>query len=242
MSVNYNPATPSDGLILCLDSRNPRSYPGSGTTWFDISGNNNHGTLTSGPTLSSNGFSFDGVDDYVSVSTLPSLTSQYTLAAWIRASAAARNYHTLFYRGNSTSGDIEFYTGTAAQSITLAHNRDNGGSFFYAANNGSTTGFPNIGNWGAFPVNVFSHYVLTYGGNAWRLYKDGFQIGNTIHSVQNPSAVSSTWRIGGTPNTATFTTTNEWEGLIDNVRMYNRPISAVEVRQLFQAQRARYGV
>lgn len=241
MSVNYNPATPSDGLILCLDSRNPRSYPGSGTTWFDISGNNNHGTLTSGPVFTNNGFSFDGVDDYVSVSTLPSLTSQYTLAAWVRLSSI-RNYHTLFYRGNSTSGDIEFYSAGALQSITLAHNRNNGGSIFYAANNGSTSGSPNIGNWGAFPTNTFTHYVLTYGSNSWRLYKDGFQIGKTIHSVSNPSSTSSTWRIGGTPNTATFTTTNEWEGLIDNVRMYNRPISTTEVQQLFQAQRARYGV
>ena len=53
MSVNYNPATPSNGLVLCLDSRNPRSYPGSGTTWFDISGNNNHGTLVNGPVFTS---------------------------------------------------------------------------------------------------------------------------------------------------------------------------------------------
>ena len=241
MSVYSGPNSLQSGLVLHLDSANPRSYPGSGTTWFDISGNNNHGILTNGPSFTSNGFNFDGVDDYVSVSTLPSLTSQYTLAAWVRLSSI-RNYHILFYRGNSTSGDIEFYSSTALQSITLAHNRNNGGSFFYAANNGSTSGSPNIGNWGAFPTNTFSHYVLTYGGNAWRLYKDGFQIGNTIHSVSNPSVVSSTWRIGGTPNTATFTTTNEWEGLIDNIRIYNRSISAVEVRELFQAQRARYGI
>lgn len=240
MSVNYNPATPTDGLLLCLDSRNPRSYPGSGTTWFDLSGNNNHATLTNGPSFTSNGFTFDGVDDYVEVSTIASLTSQYTLAAWVKLSSI-RNYHILFYRGNSTSGDIEFYSSTAAQSITLAHNRGNGGSFFYAANNGSTSGSPNIGNWGAFPTNTFAHYVITYGSNSWRLHRNGVQIGNTIHSVSNPSSTSSTWRIGGTPNTS-FTTTNEWDGLIDNIRIYNRAISAIEVRQLFQAQRERYGI
>lgn len=238
MSVNYNPVTPTDGLLLCLDSRNPRSYPGSGTTWFDISGNNNHGTLTSGPVFTSNGFSFDGVDDYVSVPNLPSLTSQYTLAAWVRLSSI-RNYNTLFYRGNSTSGDIEFYSSTANQSITLAHNRSNGGSLFYAANNISSS---NIGSWGAFPTNTFAHYVLTYQSNSWRLYRDGVQIGNTIYSVLNALYTNSTWRIGGTPNTTTFTTTNEWAGIIDNTRIYNRAISATEVQQLFQAQKERYGV
>ena len=39
------PKIVTDGLTVLLDSRSPRSYPGSGTTWYDLSGNNNHGTL-----------------------------------------------------------------------------------------------------------------------------------------------------------------------------------------------------
>jgi hypothetical protein len=58
----------SNGLILYLDAGNAASYPGSGTTWTDVSGNINTGTLTNGPTYSSaNGGSivFDGSNDYV---------------------------------------------------------------------------------------------------------------------------------------------------------------------------------
>lgn len=51
------------GLILHLDASNPASYPGSGATWFDISGNNNHVSLTGSPSFVTNGggaISFNG--------------------------------------------------------------------------------------------------------------------------------------------------------------------------------------
>ena len=54
-------------LKLWLDASNPLSYPGTGTTWYDLSGNGNNGTLVNGPTFNSgNGGSivFDGVNDY----------------------------------------------------------------------------------------------------------------------------------------------------------------------------------
>ena len=62
----------TDGLVLRLDAGNRNSYPGSGTTWTDLSGNGNNGTLsaTSIGYNSANGGSlvFDGTDDYVNLS------------------------------------------------------------------------------------------------------------------------------------------------------------------------------
>ena len=58
----------TDGLVIALDAANTKSYPGSGTTWSDLSGNSNNGTLTNGPTFNSgNGGSivFDGTNDYI---------------------------------------------------------------------------------------------------------------------------------------------------------------------------------
>ncbi len=80
----------TNGLILELDAANRKSYPGSGTTWTDLSGNGNTGTLTNGPTFSSaNGGSivFDGVDDYVNCGNASSLnferTNSFSFCFWI---------------------------------------------------------------------------------------------------------------------------------------------------------------
>jgi hypothetical protein len=59
----------TDGLVLYLDAANPKSYPGTGTVWSDLSGNGNNGTLTNGPTFNprdiQSEISFDGTNDLV---------------------------------------------------------------------------------------------------------------------------------------------------------------------------------
>ena len=81
-------------LQLWLDAGQTTSYPGTGTTWTDLSGNNNTGTLTNGPTYSSaNGgsLSFDGVDDYVDCGNAASLsfTNNLTVSIWCSSNNAA---------------------------------------------------------------------------------------------------------------------------------------------------------
>ena len=83
MSAYSGPEIANDGLVLALDAANPRSYPGSGTTWTDLSGNGNNGTLVNVPTYSNaNGGSivFDGVDDYVSGSI--STINSWSMCLW----------------------------------------------------------------------------------------------------------------------------------------------------------------
>jgi hypothetical protein len=54
----------TDGLILSLDAASTRSYPGTGTTWYDLSGQNAHAEAVNMPTWNSNGyFEFDGTND-----------------------------------------------------------------------------------------------------------------------------------------------------------------------------------
>ena len=65
--VNFNNIV-QDGLVLNLDAGNANSYPGSGTTWSDLSGTGNNATLVNGPTYSSTdggSIVFDGTNDYV---------------------------------------------------------------------------------------------------------------------------------------------------------------------------------
>ena len=69
MGAFSGPEINEDGLVLALDAGNTKSYPGSGTTWTDLSGNGNDGTID-GATHNSDGyFTFDGTDDYARLTT-----------------------------------------------------------------------------------------------------------------------------------------------------------------------------
>ena len=78
--------TVTSGIALLLDAGNTSSYPGTGTTWTDLSGNGYNGTLTNGPTYSSNNsgyIAFDGSNDVVTGSIATSLfTGAHTITCW----------------------------------------------------------------------------------------------------------------------------------------------------------------
>ena len=66
MSYKYGPSIVTDGLVFYVDAGNSKSYPGSGTTWYDLSGRKNDGTFSATPTTSNSGggsITFDGIDD-----------------------------------------------------------------------------------------------------------------------------------------------------------------------------------
>ena len=81
-----------DALVLCLDANQIISYPRSGTTWKDISGNAKNGTLTNGPTFNSNGYLvFDGVDDYVSAAGvgISNYSQAFSMGIWFKIDSEA---------------------------------------------------------------------------------------------------------------------------------------------------------
>ena len=86
MSFNYSPKIVTDGLVLYLDAANTRSYPGTGTTWTDLSRSSLPTPLYNGPTFNStNGGSiiFDGIDDYAEVQRNVAIRPDYvTICAW----------------------------------------------------------------------------------------------------------------------------------------------------------------
>ena len=76
MAYNNGPRIVTNGLVFSVDAADRNSYPGSGTTWTDVSLSGNNGTLTNGPTFSSTyggGIVLDGINDYVSINDAASL-------------------------------------------------------------------------------------------------------------------------------------------------------------------------
>jgi hypothetical protein len=80
----------TNGLLLYLNAGNSVSYSGNGNTWYDLSGNNNHGTLRANnsgslPVFQNSSFSFNGSSSYVSIesSVIPN-TGSFTVSTWAK--------------------------------------------------------------------------------------------------------------------------------------------------------------
>lgn len=248
MSVNYNPATPSNGLVLCLDSRNPRSYPGSGTTWFDISGNNNHGTLTNGPVLTSNGFSFDGVNDFVNCgdildSVFTGASAKFTITSWVYALSTA---------------ETTCIVGKIADSVLSENQRQ---ILFYLKN-----GYLTVLWYGTLaassliqlqcpiliPLNTWTHIGMTFdatiadSSQKCNLFINGNLVSYSILlNLSSPSSIqngTAPLAIGASVSTNGLSSIYGFNGNINDTRIYNRVLSNQEFSQLFNATRGRYGV
>jgi uncharacterized protein (TIGR02145 family) len=86
VNAGINPSSiVSNGLKLNLDASNPGSYSGSGNTWYDLSGNNNHGTLMNSPTFDSGSGSIvtNGSNQYISIPQISTANTNITMQAWV---------------------------------------------------------------------------------------------------------------------------------------------------------------
>jgi len=105
MSTQYSPKVVTSGLSLYLDASNPKSYPGTGTTWFDLSGNSKHFTLdASGITWNSAGY-FSLADGGATYSGATSLSTTSTVVFWMRTT----DLQALFWEGPSTGYFVGAY-------------------------------------------------------------------------------------------------------------------------------------
>jgi hypothetical protein len=185
----------------------------SGATATDASGAGNAGTIA-GATRTASGrygraLSFDGVDDLVTVPDASSLdlTSGMTLEGWIRPTTL-HYWHTVVLKEQPGQLVYALYAGT-----------DNGrpsGHVF-------TTGDMMLFGPSALPVNTWTHLAMTWDGLTQRIYVNGAQVSSTPRTGTAVTS-NSPLRIGGN------NVWGEWfGGLIDEVRVYNRALSAAEV-------------
>ena len=232
MAINYNPRIVTDGLVLCLDAANTKSYPGSGTTWTDLSGRGNTGTLADGPTYSSaNGGSlvFDGVDDFVLVSSnasIPYGSSARTVSIWFYTNTTTweDNVNTLFFYGAGGDGNafgIDFSIYPDMEVFTWGGpERDLTFSTTY-----SEVGWKNI--------------TVTYDGSTSILIYENGTFTQTLDLIDVCNTTSSDVYIGAIDPAIIA---GYYDGRIANASIYTKALSASEVQQNFNALRGRFGI
>lgn len=224
MGITYNPKIVTDGLVLCLDAANKRSYPGAGVTWTDLAESNN-GTLTNGPTFSGdNGGSivFDGTNDYVNTGMNPSYTA-VTIGCWFQ------------YRDTNTSIVIGRYDNWSAAGVFRIPANAIIGVGGQATGNGYDAMSPDSSL--SFSAGQWVNAVFTYDGSIYRSYHQGLA-GDTISRSHTFSSRSQNIWIGRRTSDPTFA--HYYSGKISNVSIYNRALSANEIRQNYNATKGRY--
>jgi hypothetical protein len=86
MAIYSGPGMVTDGLVLCLDAADSLSYPGSGTTWYDLSGQGNHHTIVGSPTYNTtnfNKFILNGsTQGFTRSSSIAGVSSTNTVVIW----------------------------------------------------------------------------------------------------------------------------------------------------------------
>ena len=216
----------TDGLVLNLDAGDPRSYPGSGTTWTDLSGYNQTGAPQNGPTYNNaNGGSFafskaglKYIESTASAFNITGANAKFTLEAWAK---------------NTTDGTYNTVLSIGTRYAQIGFHAN--ATFMYGANGGSGNIliYPSghtVGNW--------YHLVMTFEG-----------LGDNIAKFYVNGSLLSSGNIGNNGNTTTtsirvgaFATsgTEFLDGNVAVARVYNKALSAAEVAQNYDALKVRY--
>jgi len=227
----------TDGLVLNLDAGFTASYPKNGTTWYDVGGSNN-GTLTNGPTFSTDGggsIVFDGANDYVDCnSSIVDLNSSFTFASWVKTTSNLSdnsNFRRLIGRGDNSSS----FTGEWA---ALTYNTS-GNAFAFEIDDDTVKS----GMYGTISLNPNTWYYVVgviNRTNTLYLYVNGVldstATDNTSLNVNPPyNLYLGAQRSGGNP----FFILN---GNLPVAQIYNRALSATEILQNYNAQKGRFGL
>lgn len=253
MALSHSPRITTDGLVLCLDAANIRSYVGSGVTWTDISGRGNNGTLevkdnvynaydlqvgdfvlpnsnsANYPTYDSTNLGsigLDGNDDYVDFFA-PNLSTTTTVEIWARLGTS--------YQEKVLFGWL--YYGVWCQGGSMGYNTGN--SDVYGISSATVSSLGLINNW--------KHYVFEMRSDASytnnKMYVNGVLQTLSNQSSGTESATNRTFNSGNGRICA-------WRSNISypmpmncsSFKVYNRALSTTEISQNFNALRGRFGI
>lgn len=226
------PPVISTSIILHLDAGNSSSYPGSGTTWTDLTGNARNATLVNSPTYnSSNGGYLSFLDTSFQHATIANFGDipQWTIEAWARPTVSLSGKVTaIFCNQFNGASKLNFSIGT-----NLAPTSYNICAGFYNGQWRTTSGF-------APALNTWYSFVGTYNGTTISQYVNGVLSSTTTYNG-NPQTGGEI-RIARRWDDVANSATNFFGGDIAVIRLYSTALTAAQVLQNFNANRVRFGL
>ena len=226
MGCSSGPDIIEDGLVLCLDAASKRSYPGTGTVWTDLAGGVT-GSLINGASFDSNNVgsvSFDGSNDKVEFSSFPQLFSgSFTFSTWV-------------YREQYAVRDIPFGSYSASSNVNFEIHVANEMRFWW--NNGQQD-MRSISN-----VSYTGWQYLTYqrvrlsstSSTAIMYHNTTLTYNTTFNSSFSDITTPGTFYAGSDTRTGSVCL----YGKIPQISIYNRALTADEVRQNYEATVGRF--
>ena len=223
MGLGHSPSVVTSGLVLCLDAANTKSYPGSGSSWTDLSGNGNTCTLYNTPTYSSsNGgyLSFNGTNHYGTVGStsaiLGSSTFSFTVACYKTSSTATRG---ILFSKASNYIDLGFSSQVMVSKCDV------------------TTGTQRLFYGNAATQNTWKVHTVTYDGLNVVIYENG-AVASTTASTTGLYVPGGSLYIGNYDGGGNY----YFAGYLSAVHCYNVTLTADQVLQNYNALRGRFGL
>ena len=237
---NYTGGIVTDGLVLHLDAAKRDSYPGSGTTWYDLSGNGHHAVLENGAAISDTGTKSqniltDGSNDKITISNHSNLTptTNFTVALWFYGNPnQGGRYGGLFNKdGNGDFGSWGIYGDINNNYVRFGYKATSGTQI--ECSNQTYTDIDNA-SW--------YNYCGTFDGTHLRLYRNGTEIATNLNvsaTHNTPETNSYNVGLGYRPGSNNYLLSHNYA-----IAMFYRAktLTAAEVLQNYNAQKGRYGL
>jgi hypothetical protein len=224
MATEGGPNIITDGLVLALDAANTKSYPRTGTTWKDLSGNGNNGTLINGPTFDSGNLGsivFDGVDDSGQLQF--QFSNTYTININIKFTGLITGNRAIVDLGSITPS-VRLYL--QSSKIKIQH------AIGFAATGLLTT--QNV------PTNVWKNYTITGNGSFCQIFEDGV-LNNSGDVTRSPEIDLRQMGIADKP-IGSSSAISPLNCNISLLQIYNKALTAQEILQNYNATKLRYGL
>jgi hypothetical protein len=240
MAYRNGPKIVTDGLVLCLDAAISKSYPGSGTTLYDLSGYGTNATLSNGASFNSSekGYiTFDGTNDYLSTSpgeVFYEYGTEITACAWFKRNGTI----TFGSGGGQSTQNVD----NGAYNVWLFHGGNNNTMIFYVRGNNNGSYYWISRSSSVLNDNTWYFICGTCSSSLIKLYTNGVQDGASGNGVNSGIIVNNSNSVVQYGKDPRYSTNRYFNGSVGQTLLYNRELSADEIRQNFNATRGRFGV